>query len=113
LPVLVLLIPMFPPDDKLVESSPSNTWFEQIGWVIIWTTFLIGVARIVWSIIFEQKTIANQTTAERANKINESKTNQSLPPAQGTPISNLGSWKITDELYEPVFIKQKTSGELK
>ena len=113
LPVLILLIPMFPPDDKLVESSPSNTWFEQIGWAIIWTTFLIGVARIVWAMIFEQKTISNAIKAEEVKQINESKVNQALPPMQDIPISNFGSWKITDELYEPVLVRQKTSGELK
>ncbi len=40
-PIYVFLAPMFPPNDVLVESSPSNTWFEQISWAIMTTLFLV------------------------------------------------------------------------
>lgn len=112
-PALILLIPLFPPNDTLVESSPSNTWFEQIGWAIIWTLFLAGAARIVLAMIFEKKTKTGEIKVEDIKQIYEGKFNQALPPIEETPVSNFGSWKITDELYEPVFVKQKTLGELK
>ena len=88
LPVLILLIPMFPPNDILVESSPSNTWFEQIGWAIIWTTFLAGIARIVFALYFETKTAPQNIEEKITNQINESKINNALPPMEEIPISD-------------------------
>jgi hypothetical protein len=32
---------------------------------------------------------------------------------QDTPISDFGKWKITEELFEPIPVRQKISGELK
>ena len=113
LPAFLLLIPMFPPNDTLVESSPSNTWFEQIGWALLWILALTGVARIALTLIFEQKGVAGEKQAEGVKQIEESRINQALPPTKEKSASNFGKWKITDELSEPVFVKQKTSGGLK
>lgn len=113
LPIYVLLAPLFPPNDVLVESSPSSTWFEQIGLAVLWTTFLTGLARIAFAIIFESKNPVSETEYEAIKQINASKINSALPPIQDTPIPNFGKWKITDELLEPILVKQKTSGKLK
>ena len=116
-PAFILLSAMFPPDDRLVESSPSSTWFEQIGWAILWTIFLAGAARIVFAMVFERQSsvseIPHENFAEKTKHINWGENKNALPPAQGTPVSDFGKWKTTGDLFEPVYRKQKTSGELK
>lgn len=112
-PAFVFLNAMFPPNDVLVESSPSNTWFEQISWAILWTTFLAGVARIAFAFAFAQKSSVSEVDFEETKQINAAKINNALPPMQDTPISNFGKWKITDELLEPILVNRKTSGDLK
>lgn len=113
LPAFILLNSMFPPNDTLIESSPSNTWFEQIGWMVLWTIFLAGVARIAFTIIFERKSNVGGSDNEVIKQMNSNKIKNALPPMEETPISNFGKWKITDELFEPILVKKKTSGELK
>ncbi len=113
LPIYILLAPMFPPNDVLVESSPSSTWFEQIGWAVLWTTFLAGLARIAFAGIFENLNSVSETEQETIKQINASKINNALPPMQDMPISNFGKWNITDELLEPILVQRKTSGDLK
>ena len=112
-PAFIFLSALFPPNDVLVESSPSNTMFEQIGWAVLWTMFLTGLARIALAVIFESKNSVSKTEYEGIKQINASKTNHALPPPQDMPVSDFGKWKITDDLLEPVLVKQKTSGELK
>ena len=113
LPALILLSPMFPPNDTLIESSPSNTWFEQIGWALFWTIFLAGVARVLFSFVFERKLIAAKATEDRTNVLNAANQNPELPPADEPPVSDFGKWKITDELLEPIVAHKKTSGNLR
>ena len=113
LPAFLLLLPMFPPNDVLVESSPSNTWFEQIGWAVLWTLFLSGLARILFAVFFESKPVDDKNEIAIAKQINESKIKQSLPPIGDIPVSNFGKWKTTDELFEPVLVREKSSGELR
>ncbi|MDQ3747513.1 MAG: zinc ribbon domain-containing protein [Acidobacteriota bacterium] len=112
-PAFVLLSSMFPPNDRLVESSPSNTWFEQIGWTILWTLFLAGAARIAFALVFERKSFVSEDFAEKTKQIKVSESKNALPPMRDAPISDFGKWKTTDELFEPIFAKQKTSGDLK
>ena len=112
-PAFVLLSALFPPDDKLVESSPSSTWFEQIGWAILWTLFLAGAARIAYSLVFEKSVKVSESFSETTKQINATQTKNALPPAGAAPISDFGKWKTSGELFEPVYRKQKTSGELK
>ncbi|MBA3335647.1 MAG: zinc ribbon domain-containing protein [Acidobacteria bacterium] len=117
-PIYVFLAPMFPPNDVLVESSPSNTWFEQISWAIMTTLFLVGIVRIAFAFMFENH-FAKQKSGSQNNSENVQKSfkasekHNALPPSQVEPVSNLGKWKTTGELFEPIFVKRKTSGELK
>lgn len=117
-PIYVFLAPMFPPNDVLVESSPSNTWFEQLSWALMTTLFLVGVLRIAYSFAFENR-FAEQTSDFQNASGNVKKSfkpgekNVALPPSQTVSASNFGKWKTTDELFEPIFVKSKTSGELK
>ncbi len=117
-PIYVFLAPMFPPNDVLVESSPSNTWFEQISWAIMTTLFLVGIVRIAYAFVFEnhfaeQKSNLQNNSENVKKSFKSSKRHKALPPSQTAPVSNFGKWKTTDELFEPIFVKRKTSGELK
>jgi hypothetical protein len=112
-PAFIFLSAMFPPNDVLVESSPSSTWFEQIGWAVLWTIFLAGVARIAFALIFEKNSAAKNDFAENSEQLNQSETKGALPPQQSIPVSGFGKWKeTTDKIFEPV-IKEKISGELR
>ena len=117
-PIYVFLAPMFPPIDVLVESSPSSTWFEQISWAIMTTLFLVGAVRIAYAFVFENHHVEQksnlQNNSENVRKsFASSEKHNALPPSQSVPVSDFGKWKTTDELFEPIFVKQKTSGELK
>lgn len=112
-PAFVLLSAMFPPNDVLVESSPSNTWFEQIGWAVLWTIFLSGVARILYAVIFEQNSATVEEKTKQKKQIKTKTAKNALPPQESIPVSDFGKWKTTGDLYEPVFSKPKASGELK
>lgn len=117
-PIYVFLAPLFPPNDVLVESSPSSTWFEQISWAIMTTLFVAGLVRIAYSFIFENIPAERKTNSQnKAEKIKQSfkprEKQNVLPPSQETPVSEFGKWKqTTDELFEPILVKRKTSGEL-
>ena len=113
-PAFVLLSAMFPPNDVLVESSPSSTWFDQIGLAVLWTLFLAGAARTVFALIFEKKNFVSEKTAESTKQINADAVKNALPPSQSIPVSGFGKWKqTTGELFEVSRMKEKTSGDLK
>jgi hypothetical protein len=111
IPAFQILGGFFTPDDKLVESSPSSSWFDFLGNAILITLFLTGAARVFYAFIFER--VANKTNSESENnKELTGKEKSALPPSQSIPISDFGKWKTTGELFEPIFSKQKTSGDL-
>ena len=117
-PIYVFLAPMFPPNDVLVESSPSNTWFEQLSLTIITTLFLVGTVRIAYAFVFEnhyavQKPHSKNELENVQKTLKSNEKHNALPPSQAAPASNFGRWKTTDELFEPIFDERKTSGELK
>lgn len=110
-PAFVLLSAMFPPNDRLVESSPSSTWFEQIGWAVLWTLALAGAVRIAYAIVFERVTRTVSSGEPLSSKeVNAARTAKGLPEQREVPI---GSWKTSGELFEPVFVKKGGSGELR
>ncbi|CAN5332410.1 hypothetical protein BH20ACI1_BH20ACI1_14070 [soil metagenome] len=121
LPVLQILSGFFPPDDKLVESSPSSTWFDFFGNAVLIALTLSGIARIFYAFVFERSTKSNTSenfsksgiSDEEAMKKISGSERDALPPSQSIPVSNFGNWRTTDELFEPIFSKPKTSGELK
>lgn len=121
LPIFQILSGLFPPDDKLVESSPSSTWFDFLGNAVLIALTLSGIARIFYAFVFERSTKSNIfknfnksdiSDDEVMREISECERN-ALPPSQNIPVSDFGKWKTTDELFEPIFSKSKTSGELK
>lgn len=112
-PAFVFLNALFPPNDILVESSPSNTWFEQISLTILWTIFLAGSARAVYAMIFEKNTAVTENTTKNPKQFKPSETKGALPPSQSIPVSDFGKWKeTTGRIFEPI-TREKTSGALK
>jgi hypothetical protein len=112
-PAFVFLNAMFPPNDRLVESSPSNTWFEQLSLAILWTIFLAGAAHIAYALVFESKASISENFREETKQINSKQAKNALPPSQSIPVSDFGKWKTTGDLFEKVYKKAKTSGELR
>ena len=120
-PVFQILSGLFPPDDKLVESSPSSTWFDFIGNAVLFVVALSGMARIFYAFVFERSTKSNIFKNFNKSDISDDETMReisarkinALPSSQSIPVSDFGKWKTTDELFEPIFSKPKTSGELK
>ena len=113
LPVFQILGGFFTPDDKLVESSPSSTWFDFLGNAVLFALTLIGLARISYAFLFERSSKFNDSTAADSVKEISAQEVNALPPSNSIPVSDFGKWKTTGELFEPVFSKPKTSGELK
>jgi hypothetical protein len=111
-PVFQVLSGFFTPDDKLVESSLSSSWFDFLTNAILIALALSGISRIFYAIVFERLTETKQFSAKAAKEISGSQQN-ALPPSNCKPASDFGRWKTTGELFEPIFVKRKTSGELK
>ncbi len=110
-PVFQILSGLFPPDDKLVESSPSSTWFDFFGNAVLFALTLSGISRIFYAFVFERITKPKVVPEKSIKEISAGEMN-ALPPSHSIPVSDFGKWKTTGELFEPVFSKTKTSGEL-
>ncbi len=116
-PAYLFLNSMFPANDRLIESSPGNTWFEQIAWAVMSTIFILGIARVFYAFVFEnhrkeEKFYEKSSPVENQNQIN-SQQQKTLPPQKEIPISDFGKWRATTgELFEQIKIRKRTSGEL-
>lgn len=53
-PAYILLAALFPANDVLVESAPSDTVFEKVSQAVLATVFMLGLARIAYSYLFER-----------------------------------------------------------
>lgn len=112
LPVFQILSGFFTPDDKLVESSPSSSWFDLLGNAVLIALTFSGIARIFYAILFECSAKSHILTTPSIKEIFGREKN-ALPPSTAAPASDFGKWKTTDELFEPIFNKSKTSGDLR
>lgn len=112
LPVFQILGGFFVPDDKFVESSPSSSWFDFLGNAVLVALTLSGLARIFYALLFERTAKIIDPVASAKN-ISAREIN-ALPPSNSRPVSDFGKWKeTTGDLFEPIFVKRKISGELK
>ncbi|HSK70263.1 MAG TPA: zinc ribbon domain-containing protein [Pyrinomonadaceae bacterium] len=112
IPAFQILGGFFVPNDVLIESSPSSSWFDLLGNAVLITLFLAGAARIFCAVVFERSAKTENSSADSIKEISGKEKN-ALPPSRSAPVSDFGKWKTTDELFEPIFSKPKTSGELK
>src|SRR5215204_2227167 len=80
IPAYILLAALFPANDRLVESAVSDTPFEKISQALLFTIFMLGLARLLYARVFQSG------SAEANNSIPsqlDSSANNSLPPAAG------------------------------
>lgn len=102
-PAYILLASLFPADDRLVESSPSDTPFEKISQAVLVTLFVAGLARLLYAWLFQRgEVVSDAETEEEAARLKGSARNYALPPAQSIPVSDFGSWRAnTGEVAQP------------
>jgi len=107
IPVWMFAGVILPPNDRLVESAPSTTPLEAIAWIAMWMTFIAGALRIAYTIVFE-----NRRSGGFKPPITGSVPGSggALPSGDYFRPADPGTWKSTDDLFEPV--KRRTSGEL-
>jgi hypothetical protein len=104
--------PMFPPNDRLVESALSTTLLEQFFWILMWMSFLAGAARIVYAYAFERVSISEAASSRKIQQVDTAE-QRSLPSADYFKPADPGQWRSSEELFEPVLKPRRTSGELR
>jgi hypothetical protein len=89
IPAYILVAALFPANDRLIESSVSDTPFEKISQALLLTIFLLGLARLLYARIFQSAVVdVNHSPIHL-----ETSRNYSLPAAPGTPVPGLGAWR--------------------
>jgi hypothetical protein len=109
IPVWMFIGAAFPPDDKLVESSPSTTWLEQIAWIVMWMAFLASALRIAYSLVFESS--ETRRHSQPISSLNKSE-DRYLGSAATFEAAQPGKWRTTDDLAQTIIGKTRTSGDL-
>jgi hypothetical protein len=92
IPAYILLAPLFPANDRFVESSVSDTPFEKISQAILFTIFMFGLARVLYAYFFQQDARVGEREPE-AGQLGNPNANYALPPAQSIPVSGFGAWR--------------------
>ena len=112
IPAYVLLAPLFPAHDRLVESSVSDTPFEKISQAVLFTIFMIGLARVLYAYFFQQGPKSGAGERE-IDQFGNSYSHPALPEAQSIPVSGFGAWRAdTDERVEsPIAIEPTTDAK--
>ena len=110
MPIWLFIGSVFPPDDMLVESSPSSTWLEQLAWIAMWILFIAGSARIVFALAFEAMGVAHSSPSDAPRFLRSDR--KGLPDAENFRPADPGIWRTTDEIFEPV-VRKSPSGELR
>ena len=89
IPAYILLAALFPANDRLIESSVSDTPFEKISQALLLTIFLLGFARLLYARIFQSAAVDEKHSPKHL----ETAANFTLPEAPGTPVTGLGAWR--------------------
>ena len=92
IPAYILLAALFPANDRLVESSVSDTAFEKISQAVLFTIFMLGLARVLYAGFFQQGAAVAQSSSDVA-QLKSAASSYALPPAQSIPVSGFGSWR--------------------
>jgi hypothetical protein len=93
LPAYVLLAALFPAEDRLVESSPSDTPFEKISQAVLLTIFMAGLARVLYARLFQRGAGPAEEDETETAGLKGSASGHALPPAQAVPVSGFGAWR--------------------
>jgi len=92
IPAYILLAALFPAQDRLIESSVSDTPFEKISQAMLLTIFMVGLAGVLYARFFPQGASLGEGEPEVA-RLDGSSSEYALPPAQGIPVSGCGAWR--------------------
>ena len=109
IPVWMFIGAAFPPDDKLVESSPSTTLLEQIAWIVMWMAFIASALRIAFSIVFERSRTRQH---EQPKLLLDKAEDRYLTSADTFTAVQPGKWRTTGDLAQTIIRKTRTSVEL-
>lgn len=114
IPAYILLAALFPANDHLVESSVSDTPFEKISQAVLFTIFMLGLARVLYARLFQQGASLREDGAEtEIALLRGSASNYELPPAQSNPVAGFGSWQAdTGEMVRPRSSREHTTKSL-
>ena len=93
LPAYILLAPLFPANDRLVESAVSDTPFEKTSQAILITIFILGLARILYAWFFQRTPASAAREGEKPGQLKDSEANYALPAADPIPASGFGAWR--------------------
>jgi hypothetical protein len=109
IPVWMFVAAIFPPNDRLVESSPSTTPLEMAAWIGMWVAFIAGLIRIAYSLVFE-----NARTERRQGRdgVESQRSAGALPTADYFRPAQPENWKTSGDLFERIKRKAQTSGDL-
>jgi hypothetical protein len=114
IPAYILLAALFPANDRLVESSVSDTPFEKISQAVLFTIFMLGLARVLYARLFQQGASLREGEGEtEVAQLSGSASNYELPPAQSIPVSGFGSWRTdTGEMTQSRSAREHTTKSL-
>lgn len=121
IPAYILLAALFPANDRLIEGSVSDTPFEKISQAILFTIFMLGLARVFYARFFQQGASLRETEIEAAqlsgsiaSQLNGSSANYALPPSQSIPVSGFNSWsRDTGEMVQTPSVTENTTKPLR
>ena len=88
IPAYILLASLFPANDRLIESSVSDTPFEKISQALLLTIFMLGLVRLLYARIFQAAVDTNSSPIHL-----KASPDYSLPAAPGTPLEGPGAWR--------------------
>jgi len=111
IPAYILLAALFPANDLLIESSVSDTPFEKISQAVLFTIFMLGLARVFYARLFQQGAKLRDGEEEtEVAQLKGSASDYELPPAQSIPVSGFGSWRTdTDEMAQSGNVREHTT----
>jgi hypothetical protein len=116
IPAYFLLAALFPANDRLVESSVSDTPFEKISQAVLFTIFMLGLARVMYARLFQQGDNIRESVGEgepEAPRLKGASSNYELPPAETIPVSGFGSWRTnTGEMAQSRTVRERTTKSL-
>ena len=114
IPAYILLAALFPANDFLIESSVSDTPFEKIAQTVLFTIFMLGLARVLYARLFQQGARLREGEGEaEVAQLKDSALSHDLPPAQSIPGFGFGSWRTdTGEMAQSESVREHTTKSL-
>ena len=114
IPAYILLAALFPANDRLVESSVSDTPFEKISQAVLFTIFMLGLSRVLYAYLFQRGASLREGEDEtEVAQLSGPASHYELPPAQSIPLSGFGSWRTnTGEIAQSRSAREHTTKSL-